>query len=143
MCAPLAFSISASNTSLNLLSGSLSTYTVTDIVASTTTYTTSTTISYTKTLYCGVLPNEVDEINLRDNISIYPNPARDVLNIVFNEIITEPTPVEIYDTFGRMILFEKINKNNNSIDISAFSRGMYLLKVKNNTNEFFKKFIKE
>ncbi|CAG0987329.1 hypothetical protein FLAV_02110 [Flavobacteriales bacterium] len=143
LCAPLAFSISASNTSLNLLSGSLSTYTVTDIVASTTTYTTSTTISYTKTLYCGVLPNEVDEINLRDNISIYPNPARDVLNIVFNEIITEPTPVEIYDTFGRMILFEKINKNNNSIDISAFSRGMYLLKVKNNTNEFFKKFIKE
>ncbi|NUM50777.1 MAG: T9SS type A sorting domain-containing protein [Flavobacteriales bacterium] len=143
LCTPLTLSISASNTSLNLLSGSLSTYTVTDIVASTTTYTTINTISYTKSLYCGVLPNEVDEMNLREKVSIYPNPANDVLNIVFDEIITEPTSVDIYDAFGRTVLSENIVRNIYSIDISGLPKGIYLTKVKNFKNEIVKKIIIE
>ncbi|NUM50778.1 MAG: T9SS type A sorting domain-containing protein [Flavobacteriales bacterium] len=141
LCNELPISITTTDRSLDTLSGTLISWAV-NISEYTTNYAVSYNYTFTKKIYCGVIPNEVDEMDLREGISIYPNPVNDMLNIKFNET-TEPSTIEIHDTFGKKVLFERINKNVKSIDISAFSRGMYLLKVKNNTNEFFKKFIKE
>jgi hypothetical protein len=143
LCTPLNFNISASNTPLNLLSGVLSTYVVTDITASATNYTTTNTISYTKTLYCGVLPNEVNETKISDNISVYPNPASDRINIIFRDRIADATNVEIFDTFGRMVLLENISNNVNNIDVSGLTKGMYLIKIKNEHTEVVTKFMKD
>lgn len=143
LCAPLAFNISASNTPLNILTGTLSTYVVTDITASATNYNTTNSISYTKTLYCGVLPNEVNEMKIsKDNISVYPNPASDKINIVFSDRIAVATNVEIFDTFGKMVLLENIANNVNSIDVSSLTKGLYLIKIKNEYSEVVNKFIK-
>ncbi|MEI7595396.1 MAG: T9SS type A sorting domain-containing protein [Bacteroidota bacterium] len=66
--------------------------------------------------------------NKKDNISIYPNPANEILNIKSDNI--DNTSIDIIDLSGRTILTEKgINK----IDISSINPGYYLVVVKENS----------
>lgn len=66
-------------------------------------------------------------------ISVYPSPARDILNIKSPE---ELSSVELYDMNGKYIGKNK-NIINNQIDVSNLKSGVYMLKVitVNNTIE--------
>lgn len=59
------------------------------------------------------------------NISVYPNPASDVVH--FN--IHENAIVKIYNISGQLVSEKAINSTDNHIDVSAFSRGMYLAEI--------------
>jgi len=58
-------------------------------------------------------------------ISIYPNPAVNIINI---KGLDSSAEVNIYDTIGRKVLVAQINLNNNSIDVSGL-RGIYLINI--------------
>jgi hypothetical protein len=78
-----------------------------------------------------------DDLNINvfeeSNISIYPNPADDVLNI---ESKYDNLSYELFDVTGKLIL----NFQENQIRIGHLSRGIYLLKVKSeNLNQFVTK----
>ena len=72
----------------------------------------------------------------KTKIKIYPNPAKDVLNISTEKAIIT---VEIYDSLGRLIKTE----TGNNINVSQLSKGNYLIKIKTNGQELIEKFIKE
>ena len=72
----------------------------------------------------------------KTQVQIYPNPAKDVLNISSEKQIKS---VEIYDVLGRLIKTE--TKNN--IHISQLAKGNYLVKIKIGDQELIEKFIKE
>ena len=72
----------------------------------------------------------------KTKIKIYPNPAKDVLNISTEKAIIT---VEIYDSLGRLIKTE----TGNNINVSQLSKGHYLIKIKTNGQELIEKFIKE
>ena len=58
--------------------------------------------------------------------SCYPNPASDVLNITSDEFINT---IELYGATGQKVLTRNVNGNNTVIDLSNYSKGIYLLKV--------------
>ena len=61
----------------------------------------------------------------------YPNPAHNELNVQTNGFL-EDVHFEILDSFGKTVYQEKLNlsklNNNNLIDISRLSSGIYLIK---------------
>ena len=70
---------------------------------------------------------------------MYPNPANGN-KIYFN--LKKDVNVNIYNVLGKLITSEKVNTNNNSIDISNFSKGIYLLKINSGKRFITKKLIK-
>lgn len=78
------------------------------------------------------------EENLK-NLTIYPNPTNGN-TLYFN--FTKEVTIRMYNILGKLIKTNKINSKNNNIDISAFPKGIYLLKI-NSENQFItKKIIK-
>jgi hypothetical protein len=71
-------------------------------------------------------------MNLTDEniFSISPNPANDIL-IVKTETLNKP--ITIFDTSGRVILDITSTSEQNEIDVSALTNGMYFLQLNNKT----------
>ena len=65
-----------------------------------------------------------DEISSK-NISIFPNPVRNTLNIQ-----GEMESVEIFDVFGKLVL----NSTNNTINTSELAEGVYVVKINTHNN---------
>ncbi|PZU80905.1 MAG: serine protease [Chryseobacterium sp.] len=80
--------------------------------------------------YLGV--NDITKVQVK----VYPNPVKDFINITSDSKINS---VEIYDYLGRLIKTDSSNK----INISQFSKGNYLLKIKTSSGQTIEKFIKE
>ncbi|WP_213190590.1 LamG-like jellyroll fold domain-containing protein [Cloacibacterium caeni] len=72
-------------------------------------------------LYSGTLAT-ADLSNIKNNISIYPNPAKDVVFVKSETLITK---IELYDFSGKKIK-ESASKEMN---ISSLQRGNYLVKI--------------
>jgi len=79
------------------------------------------------------------EDDVFSDLTIYPNPANDILNIVG---LTDNSEIVIYDLSG------KVQKNENAqnrvgIDISDLAAGVYFVKVNNDNKTEVLKFIKQ
>lgn len=70
-----------------------------------------------------------------DALKVYPNPANDQLNVE-----GEMTSIEVYNAIGQCMLTKAVNGNNTRIDLSAFSNGIYFLRVNNNGEVTVRKF---
>ena len=68
-------------------------------------------------------------------ISIYPNPVKNTLTI--NGLVVKD--IIIYSVLGKVVL--KMS-NQNSIDVSSLSKGVYFIKVSDGINSSTKQFIK-
>jgi bilirubin oxidase len=77
-------------------------------------------------------------------IKVYPNPAKDRVNIDVNEIDqTQPLHLTIYDVLGKTIYFSSLSQMLNSIDVSQWSKGVYTINLSQNQNSIYKKIIIE
>jgi hypothetical protein len=73
-----------------------------------------------------------------NTISLYPNPANDILNISSSNSITK---IEVYDLLGK-----KVASNNNAknVNVAALGKGVYVVKVaQENGSVVAKRFIKQ
>lgn len=66
------------------------------------------------------------------SISIYPNPATEVLNIKYNQPIKDVTFINIYDATGKFLFSKTINDLMNIIDISNYNSGFYMYRIVEN-----------
>ena len=82
----------------------------------------------------------LNQVRVDKDISIYPNPARDEINIVssfkMNNII-------VYNTLGQKVIEEIINGNTTQLDVSKFAKGNYIAKLYTDNGVATKKFIVE
>lgn len=76
----------------------------------------------------------IDE-NEKIGVMIYPNPSKDVLNIVTNGIVNN---IVISDFSGKVVF----TGNSKTIDISKFSKGVYFVKVEGTKGVSNTKFVK-
>jgi uncharacterized delta-60 repeat protein len=76
----------------------------------------------------------------KNNISLYPNPVKEILNISLSES-TRIKSYEIYDFLGKKIVSK--NTTENYINVSNLSNGIYILKVTSSEGIMTNKFIKE
>lgn len=76
------------------------------------------------------------------NISVYPNPFNNLLNI---DLLpgTETTQITLIDAFGKVILSQTITTNSEKIDVSKLSDGLYILKAQSNNNIYQFKLLKK
>ncbi|MCP1301528.1 T9SS type A sorting domain-containing protein [Chryseobacterium sp. S0630] len=94
------------------------------------------TNTYTTSVQNVLATAETDKENT--SISVYPNPAKDVLNIRSKQEIIK---AEIYDATGRII--SSISVTGNSISVSELSKGNYILKAFTKDKLLVQKFIKD
>jgi len=76
-----------------------------------------------------------------DNIHIYPNPTNSLIHV--SNINGIDIQASIYDINGRLLLDKNCDQELNTIDISTFSNGIYLLRMKTDFHEITKRVIKE
>jgi hypothetical protein len=74
----------------------------------------------------------------KTKLSIFPNPANDLINLNFEGDITS---IEVIDISGKRVLNFKV-KSRNSLDISKLDNGTYVLYVRSNNSIYTSKFIK-
>jgi Leucine-rich repeat (LRR) protein len=74
------------------------------------------------------LTNIQSDYKENSTINIYPNPSDGIINIDIENI--NNATIEIYDVNGTLIFSKVLNSESEKIDISGFSGGIYLVKVK-------------
>lgn len=77
----------------------------------------------------------------KETVLLYPNPAKDVLNINI-EGISANTNVEIYSALGQKIVEAKVTSRSTSVPVSQLSSGIYFCKISSGTGHSITKFIK-
>ena len=73
------------------------------------------------------------------NLSVFPNPANDKLNISSDFAISN---VQVSNLLGQIVLDKKINPNEDSLDISNLAVGLYNIKVESAEGTKNLKFLK-
>ncbi|PQV49015.1 putative secreted protein (Por secretion system target) [Jejuia pallidilutea] len=73
--------------------------------------------------------------------SLYPNPTRGIVSIKNNQ--ERNAEVSIYDINGRVLFSKDISNSMSEINISDLANGIYLFKVKSDSNEFVKRIVKQ
>lgn len=72
----------------------------------------------------------IDEKNKQQmRFTIYPNPAKDIINIEFNNLLNNDKTVEIVNILGETILTEMSANNKLSINTTNLINGIYFVKV--------------
>lgn len=75
---------------------------------------------------------------LASNFNIYPNPAKDFINIKSSSAAI--SSVKIYDLLGKQVRAED-NLQNNKIDVSDIASGIYLMKINSNLGSLTRKIV--
>jgi len=85
-----------------------------------------------------LLINELNELNI---ISVFPQPAKNKLNIKVNLNNNEEYTLDLYNSQGKIVLSTVLNKNTEKInlDVSQFKSGIYFIKVHSKNNLYTKK----
>ena len=78
------------------------------------------------------------QTNILENISIYPNPVKNILNIKSNDIVES---VSVFNVSGIMVYNTQVI--NKSIDFSSLKQGLYFIEIKTDKIKEVKKLIKE
>jgi hypothetical protein len=76
-------------------------------------------------------------VNRQGNISIYPNPVKNILNIQAAKANT----VYIYNATGQLVSLIKVTQSNIAIDVSGLANGVYSVKVEGNATNSIMRFI--
>jgi hypothetical protein len=77
-------------------------------------------------------------------IDLYPNPASTLLKIDIPRRIEGGVYLEVYDVLGKRIVVKEANNFNNTLNISNWSNGVYLMNISSNTTgkSVTKRFVK-
>lgn len=94
----------------------------------------STPLAITVTVTLGV--NDFDTINFK----YYPNPVTDILSISYSNTITE---VVVYNLLGQQVQINRPNSNGTQLDLSGFTSGTYLVKIKSDNQVKTIKIVKQ
>jgi hypothetical protein len=85
----------------------------------------------------GIDMNEIIE----KTTQVYPNPAKDNLNIVsYAKLINS---VEVYNLSGQKVLSKKVNATTTRLNTNSLTKGVYIVDVKTNVSSVKKKIIIE
>ena len=82
-------------------------------------------------------------VDMADEITLYPNPANDVLNVIADVEKDESSEVSIYNTSGEMMQHVVLQAGKEQIDISKLHPGIYIVKVSIGDETYSKKIIKK
>lgn len=100
--------------------------------------TTSVAVNITVINVTGILTE-----NNRHEVNIYPVPAKNLLTIEFGSKPIEAVNIYLFDISGRILYSTKANDISQTLDISGFSDGFYLVKISGKNMNMIQKIIKQ
>ncbi len=74
----------------------------------------------------------IDNLFLSQQINLFPNPARDKVNLSLNQGRLEQVELRVYANDGRLLLNQRnltLNQSNHEVDLSQFARGQYSIVI--------------
>lgn len=75
------------------------------------------------------LPSAIDEAVYTNNgVSVFPNPATDVVNIMLKDLKGNAT-IALFDATGRQVSSAMLTTNQNTISVNGLTNGLYLYRV--------------
>src|SRR5690554_1595826 len=79
---------------------------------------------------------------LKEKINVYPNPAKDILNIdLSDELLSNPLSYALYDLLGKQIANGSLAvSQNHPINVSNLATGVYLLKITDQNTQVSQQF---
>ncbi|MFK7783095.1 FG-GAP-like repeat-containing protein [Psychroserpens sp.] len=83
----------------------------------------------------------VDDETIGMNVTLSPNPTKDILNISTATPLSENTICTVFDINGRQLITTPLKGQ--SIDVSSLSTGNYILRIISDDNVITQKFIKQ
>lgn len=87
------------------------------------------------------------ETSSLNELVVYPNPSAGVLNINFNTDKEGTAMIQITDVVGKQILSKEVQvtegTNYFNFDMSEYSKGIYLVEVKNDYNRMIQRWMIE
>lgn len=96
-------------------------------------------VNHISTLYLNQLNTlSTQSIDINDNLSVYPNPVRDVLNIKTNYNLEH---IEVFNMNGQLVWSQP--QDSSSLSIENLNAGMYLLRIKTDVGFTTKKIVKQ
>lgn len=81
--------------------------------------------------------------NQSPTILVYPNPARQTLNVVIPGTGFAKSRLQLLSMDGQKYLEQELNQSKTVLDISGLASGLYILKVEGNQSMVVKKIFKE
>jgi len=76
------------------------------------------------------------------DVSVYPNPVKDILNLKFNSDNDVTLRFELYNLEGKLVYYEDINTESkvSTINFDQFESGIYILKAISTEKSFVKSY---
>jgi len=81
------------------------------------------------------------ENHLLNSISLYPNPAKEYIDVRVDEL--NVTSMEVYDVYGKLINTVSVIDNPTRINVSSLASGMYFVRVTTEQGVATKSFVKK
>lgn len=72
-------------------------------------------------------PSNINDINDKSKINIYPNPVNDILNI--NQLNNDFTSLSIYNILGEIVFQNQILNKSIVIDVKSLPSGVYMMRL--------------
>ena len=87
-----------------------------------------------------VIPNAAITINNNTNVSVFPNPANQQLNIIYHSLSHPNATFVLYDMLGQQVLSQPITAlNTTTLNTSTLPVGVYTYQLWANKNEILQK----
>jgi len=80
--------------------------------------------------------NDINDKNSENKISVYPNPAKNMVNITVSQ--NENQNLNIFNAQGQLIYTIQHHENIQNIDISNWKTGLYFIRYQNHVLKFLK-----
>lgn len=78
-------------------------------------------------------PFSIDELRLLEDVKVYPNPTQDFINLELPSKEGISAQVALYDLHGRVIYQNnEVTDTTTNIDLSSYSKGIYILSIEIN-----------
>ena len=90
------------------------------------------------------LVTNLEEVSSLEEVSLFPNPAKDQVNIAYDLDFSSKVMIEIFDLVGKKVFETNLGdqpagSNLTNINVSDFTNGLYLVKITANNFPLTKK----
>lgn len=90
-----------------------------------------------------LIAGNLSNLSTSSDISIYPNPAKDILIINFDNNDLYMGIIQIFNTNGQKVYGERMTKKTTQIDVRNLQKGIYFIKFNNQNKVETRVFIKQ